>query len=510
MNKYSVTLTLVLIIVVLPVTAVIGDTPDGRLSVAAVVQRVLESDPGIISSRYRASQARERLNLSLSGVRPRVDLEIRPYSFDRRLVPPATPESAIVRTHEVGAGLAVRQPLSTSGVLSAELDHRMRRIESADGSDRWEQQPELTFRWNQPLLGGGELIGNRVFTAGLRDAEIDFEQAEIRFDVTRNDTVRDALELYVQTGNLRRSLELLEETIELLRLQLESAELDRRQGLISDTALLALQVTLNNRRDALFSTRLQLVQVEQLLARAMGAESIEGVSLEDLPSGFPAEVTVPAMDEARRTLGDNPFVRIGELAVEQTEQRAVAGTAVDQPALSVFARTRPVYTSPRANPDSFPGSFTDLGAGGSELELTAGLALTIPLLTAQQREYRTRIDDLTRRNALVDLSDTENILENRLRTLFINRRFLEERLELLAVEIDYERRRTGNEQTLLDAGVTTELRVREVELDLWARRNEQSRIQAGLFLNSLDILNVLGRDLAALLVHDGVVGVHGG
>ncbi|TVR69429.1 MAG: TolC family protein [Spirochaetaceae bacterium] len=466
------------------------------LSLTTAVRRVLESDPGIQVSRNRTLQARERYNLTLSGTRPRADLEVRPYTYDRRRTPPGPSPAGDTQTYSVGAGLFLRQPLTTSGALSAGIDHTTRRVSPEEGADRWDQVPEVSLRWDQPLMAGEQIIGSRLFRAGLREAEIGFSQAEYIHEATRNDAVREVLELYTRTGNLRRSTELLRETIELLRRQLESAELDRQQGLISDTALLALQVTLNNRREALFSTQLQLVQVEQLLARSMGMDGIEGMELEDLPETLP----IPQFSDLRTAVRDNPRVRVGELTVEQAEKQTILGTATDRPSLSLFARAMPVYPAEREEPDSFSASFSDLFTSDAGIDVTAGLAVTVPLLTARQRAYRTRIDELTRRNAVLELEDLEQVLANMMRTLTMNRRFLEERLELLEMDIDYEERRVQNERTLLEAGVTTDLRVREVELDLRSRLNERSRVRAELLLNSLDILSLLGEDLEALFL----------
>jgi outer membrane protein TolC len=467
-----------------------------ELTVATTVRRALDSDPGIRSSRYRTMQARERYNRSVSGIRPRAELEVRPYTFDQRRIPGAGagPGAGEVASHSVGLGLNLVQPLTTGGSLSAGIDHTLRRFDPEEGDSSWEQIPELSFALNQPLMTGDQLVGTRVFRAGLRDAEIDFLQAELLNSATRGTAIREALALYVQVDSLRRSATLLEETISLLQRQLESAELDRRQGLISDTALLALQVTLNNRREALFSTRLQLVQSEQALARSIGLETVEGVPLEtDLNS-----LSIPALQDLDLAIRENPRVQVQELQVEQARQRSIVNTRVDRPSIGFFARMQPLYPEPRDDGDSLSNSFTDLFSNDAGLEATVGFALNVPLLVARQRQYRERIDELTRLNAQVELDDTEQILANNLRTLLTNRRFLQERLSLLDVDVEYEQRRTDSERTLLAAGVTTELRVREVELDLSARLNERQRISAELFLNSVDILNVLGEDLELL------------
>jgi outer membrane protein TolC len=102
--------------------------------------------------------------------------------------------------------------------------------------------------------------------------------------------------------------------------------------------------------------------------------------------------------------------------------------------------------------------------------------------------------------AETDLTDTERSVANRLQTLRASRDFLQRRVDLLLVDVEYEEQRVENERFLLQAGATTELRVDEVELDLRSRRNELLQVQGELFLNAIQILALLGEDLAEVLV----------
>lgn len=472
-----------------------GGTPEELVTAADVVHRVLQADPVVQGSALQVLQARERYGLALAGTRPSLDLEVRPYTRDQRRVPGGVAGPVNTVTQSVGGGVQLTQPLPTSGVVSAGVDLDIQQI-GGDAPAEWRQVPSVSFAWNQPLLGGGEIIGNRVFLARLRTTEIGLEVARLQDTATRNRVVVEALQLLVQVQNLRGSRDLLERTIRLLERQLESAELDRQQGLISDTALLALQVTLNGRRDLLFTTELQLVRAEQLLARSLGRDSLAEVALSpELPelmgsgSGFGSDW--------RPTLNENPMLAMGDLAVEQAERAAVVNTAVDQPVVTLFARAQPVYPAERASRDDFGRSVSDLFADGSLVESTLGITLTVPLLARRQRDHRGRIDDLARQNAVLERSDTEQVLFNQLQTVLLNRQFLEQRRELILVDTAFEEQRVTNERTLVDAGVSTPLRLEEVELDLMSRRQEAQRISGELFLNALEILSLAGEDLAA-------------
>ena len=497
MNKQTMLRALVALVLF---TGVAAAAAGEELTVQMVVQGVLESDTGVRSSQNRVLQAQERYRLALTGTQPRLDLEVRPYSRDQRRVPGGTDGRTVdTVTQSVGAGLQLTQRLPTSGVLSAGLDYGIE-LQGGDAATEWRQVPQVSFSWNQPLFGGGELIGTRVFQAGLRNTEIGLELARLQDRQSRNGVIREALQLFVQVANLRSTVELLEATIALLGEQLASAELDRQQGLISDTALLSLQVTLNGRREALFSTQLQLLQVEQLLARTIGRNTLEGEQLAGELPAVDLAVDLSGIEGAAgltEVVQENPVLGSRELAIEQAERTITVNSAADRPSLTVFARAQPVYSSVRPERDSFGASFPDLFADDAGVQSTLGVTLTVPLLTGQQREYRQRIDELSRQSAVLERSDAERVLANQLRTLLTSRRFLEQRLGLIDTDLSYERQRVANEQTLLDAGVSTELRLREVRLDLRSRENERQRVTGELFLNSLEILTVLGDDLAA-------------
>ncbi|HKK49636.1 MAG TPA: TolC family protein, partial [Alkalispirochaeta sp.] len=454
----------------------------------------------IINSRRSLEEAQAQYELTLSGTRPSVSLEITPYQRDQRrvTVPGGQPPSASerVRTQSVGAGVSVQLPLPTSGSLSAGLSNQMRFISGTE--DRVEQVPEATVSLRQPLFVNGRFISDEVYRARLRNANIGVERQMLNNTLVVNGNIQRALNLLVRVGSLRRSRDVLDETIRVLRRQLESAELDRQQGLISDNSLLSLQVTLNNRREALFDTELALVQAEQDLARILGVPSLEGAELaENLFTGD-ALVQDDTLDET--TGSQNAELSLQRLVVEQTVRSGLLNELEDRPNASVSVRVAPTYPDSRGDPDAVGASVGDFFESGADVEATVALGLTIPLFTARERSYRERIDTLTRLRAETDLADTERAVANEMETLFTNRRFLQRRVEILETDVEYERQRVENERSLLTSGATTELRVDEVELDLLSRRNELWQVEAELYLNGVEILAVAGEELSAILV----------
>lgn len=468
-----------------------GDAPPEILEPSAIVSRVLSSDPTVLNSRRSVESARASYALTRAGTLPNVTIDVTPFSWDQRRISTGA-TSQRVRTSTVGAGVSVEQPLPTSGSLSASLSNDTSLIEN--GGSKIEQSPEMSISLFQPLFVNGSLVSTDVFRAGLRNAAISVERSETSDRVTVNGNIRSALGLYVQVSSLRRTIAVFEQTIDVLGRQLEAAEIDREQGLISDNAVLALQVTLNDRREALFDTRLALVDAEQRLARVLGLETLDGVSV---AAGFPS-IPVPMVEDLETALRSNPSVTLSRLAVEQTVQGGLLNELQDRPSINVTARVAPVYPDSRDDPDDFAASFSDLFGSEADLEATVALGLRIPVLTARERRLREESDTLARMQAETQLADTERSVVNTLQSLRIRRQFLEERVELLETDVEFQRQRVANEETLLEAGATTELRRDEILLDLRSRENELWQVQAELFLNTLDIHATLGTPLPEL------------
>lgn len=466
-----------------------------------VVRRALQADPAIRQTAIQTGRAQDEYDLALRQTRPELELELRPYTRDQRVPPGALGAPTERVTESLGLGLQLRQRVPTSGVLSAGIDFSAERITLGD-TEEWRQIPEVSLSLMQPLMGGNQFIGTRVFQSTLRIQEIGFELAQLRNRQTRNQTIQESLELFVRVRDLRNSRDLLEETIAVLERQIQSAELDRQQGLITSTAVLALQVALNTQRDNLFNTELQLTRQEQVLARSVGLPSITDVMLADqLPENLVFhDHTAQTTTELLAAIQNNPRVHTSGLAVEQAERRQVINSAADRPAVALFARARPTYEEGgQAARATTSEAFQDLFTDGSRVESTIGVTVTIPLLTGRQRELRQRIDQQQVEEAGIQRDDTEQILANQLRTLLTSRQFLLQRLELLEADLELQRQRTENERTLVEAGVSTDLRLSEVQLDLRSRINEERRVMGELFLNTLEIFSVIGEDLALLL-----------
>ena len=466
----------------------------GPLTIEEVVERVVEYDPSIRQAVQQLGRALERYELTRAAMIPNLAVTLTPYSYSRDRFT-TTPESAVVTSRSAALGLELQQNLPTSGSITAGVSHRFQQTRR-DGDTRIEQVPEVRVGYSQPLFFSSTVVDTSVFRAGRRSAEIAYEQAGLTTDARRNGSVREGLSLFVEVASLRRGVSLLQRTIDLVRRQLDVAELDREQGLLSDNAVLALQVTLNDRREALFDAQLGLVRTEQALARVLGEESLDGRPLDEtaLTTVFTQRIN------GITSIQENPTVRASRLGVEQARRDALLNDFTDRPQLDLSVSARPLYPADRDDPGNVSSSIDDYFESDADIAATFAVSLRIPLLTRWERASREAIDTTAAAIATIALEDTELATFNQLRTLQLNREFLTRRAEILDTDIGYQEQRLRSESDLLAAGASTQLRVDEVELDLVSRRNEAWKVSAELFLNALDILGVGGYDIASEVV----------
>ncbi len=471
-----------------------GDTP---LGIEEVVTEALRNDPNLDRAKEQVNAAAGRYDLTLASTVPDLALTIEPYSYRRQRSMSST-EGAITETSAAAMGIELRQALSTSGTITAGIDHRFE-VTSVEGEDdnTVEQTPQVRFGFEQPLFFADGIVGTSVFRAGRRSAEISYRSAAIVAEEQENGSILNAIGLFIETASLRRSVTLLEDTISLLQRQIETAQLDREEGLLSDTSILGLQVTLNERRETLFDTRLRLLDSEQGLARILGIEHLGERRIDDTLG------TVQTDDLSESDLAgdaaENKTVRVERLAVEQARMENILNDLSDRPTVRVDVTTSPLYPFQREDPADAASSFSDYLEDDADISANVSVSLRIPLLTRRERDAQEAIDTTAEKSALIELNDTELATINRLRTLGITREFLLERQQLLETDIAYQERRLGNEEDLLASGASTQLRVDEIALDLASRRNEAWQVAAELYVNALEIAATKGEALSTLL-----------
>lgn len=463
------------------------------LDVPGVIEQIVSMDPDVVGAELSSRSAYAAYQETLAGAAPDISIDLTPYSLSTVRVNGYTGSQDLVN-HSLGAGLSVTQALPTSGFVTAGINDEIT-VQRGD-NEVINQVPSVSVTLDQHLFVDGKLISTSVYEGTRRNAEIGYLLSEESRLIQMNSSVRSALGLYVQALTLQRSLTLIETTIDVLTRQIEDAQISLEQGLITDNTILALRITLNSQREAQMNTRLALVQVGQGLARSLGMDRLpDDMELDaefpslDLPEGI-SDTAVPE---------ENPQVAIGRYGAEQADLLGLFNDLTDRPHLSVVFQMEPIYPDNRDSENDFAASFTDYFDDGSTLQTVLSLNLSVPVLTKRERDLREEQDRISVEQSRINLDNTRRLVANQLQTLLLNRQILQERMDLLQVDVAYEEERVQNEQTLLDAGASTHLKVDEVRLDLLSRRNEQFQVSGDLFLNTVDILSFLGADVAAYL-----------
>lgn len=458
------------------------------MDVTEVVRRVMKFDPALEKAERGAVEASQQYLLTRSAVRPDISLDIDPYGYSRQRLPGAsgpTASAEISETRSAGVGLQIRQSLPTSGQVTAGVSHRFSVTESA-GSKTVEQVPEVSFGLSQPLFATRSVVDTRVFSAELRAAELARSQADLTVSAGRNSVVRQGLGQFVRYAGLQRSLELNRQTVDLLKRQIDTAELDRRDGTLSENAVLALQVALNDRRNVLFDMELAAVRTEQDLVRVLGlGNSVGGLGEYVIVDDF-TDIPMPETPKPDGPVTENFVIRSRMIDLERRRAQGMRNNLVDRPQLNMSV--------------SAASSLTDYFDDGRDYSARLSVTLRIPLLTGKERDAREQIDRLAEEDAVAALDDAQLAVQNELQVLVIQRDILRRRAELLDTEVAYQKRRLKNEKDLAAAGASTDMKVAEVALDVAARENERWQVSADLFLNRLDIYALSGEDLASLLL----------
>ncbi len=484
--------------------AVPAQSPDHVLSGKEVVRGVVESDPLVLQADRRAQEAAERYALVQLSTLPEVQLDIKPLEYFRRRTFDGAgggsgDPSSILESYTLGLGASLRQPLPTSGLLSVGITNNFTTTDDGSGVE-YEQLPEGTLSFTQPLFAGGTFIGTEVFRAARRDAELALEQATLSITERQNERIQLALGQFIQYASARRGIEVTGRFIEVLDRQIEAAELDRGEGTLSDNAVLTLRISRNEQRQTLLSLQLEAMRLEQDLARVLGLPDLEGWALDDDLSSFDDTLSEVMTEVTEPDADGNLSLQQARIEVERSYAQGVRNDLTDTPRLDVAMSLAPLYPYQRENADDLAASVGDYFSGDGDVQTMVSVTMRIPLLTASERAARERIDRIAREGAVADLEDARVGTTNALRVQQMQRSILQEQIALLDVEVDYQRRQLENEEDLLDAGVTTSLRVEEVALDLTVRENERWQVEAELFLNAVQIAAAVGRDLSVLFL----------
>ena len=484
-----------------------------ELTLRKAVEQVLENDETLKIAAESIESAYQGYKITRSQGYPKITLKTDPlygigmrrdYSFDD--FPPET-RSTLSNSFHLGVGLS--QLLPTGGVLNTSVGDTFQYSiqlaeEDLDRSAALTQQPEFSLNIRQPLFVNGKIIDDTLLKAGNEAARLGWQSSRQSAVGTKNSVLLRAAQLYLQVISIDRNKTFLEERLLLARGQLEQSIIDREQGRASANQVLGLEVAVNRQREALLDTDFARIQTENQLGRMVRIQDFSGYTfspgLDSLITAAEEYLSGAGADLYQKALAGNPEVLATRLDGQAKRLQAVVNGSANTANMSMFFTLSPRYPDERDDKESFAASFSDFFTEDSGVNFNFGLSFEVPLTDGGARKARREADASGIRIAELNIAAAEkNAAEN---VLIAQKRdeILRQRIELLGVDIEYQRNRLRREEQLADLNTTTKLTVDTIKLDLLSIENQLWQTKADLFLNLLELTALTGGPLETILL----------
>ena len=407
------------------------------------------------------------------------------------------PAPTTTLTNTTGGTVSVQQPLPTSGVLSGSVGTSFSANttfpEDGDAATTFSLTPSASVALSQPLFVDGAFIDTRQPELTLEQAERGVSESRVTERQVRQQTAVTVARLFVQLDSLRRAMELQQSQRSLLQAQLEQARIRSEQGQGSQQEVFGLEVQLNRSEDAMLQTRLSARELELELSRITGLDisaDTELTGIEPL-SGRLEAVTAEA--------GSTLDLQAAELAIDRARTDLELARKQEAATAQLSLALSPRYADARENADSLTGAVTDYFGEGGGLDVALSLGLTVPLDQRATNERERRQAEIS-----LDIAQRERdriALEQATRFEVARERIaiLQERIELLAFEIEFEQEQLASEEELVEIGASTQLRVQQLRGTVISREGELADLHAQLVLERLDLAARFASDPVGVL-----------
>lgn len=477
-----------------------GAVSEKPLTLARAAVLALENDPSVRASRATAQAALVQYSLKLDEAGPKFALGLTPLSYDQRRgvsidsdtfsAGPPYDIYADSRTLATGGGLTLQQLLPTSGSLGAGVQTVFKVVETDDGLE-YRLVPSLNADLRQPLLADGRLLPTAAAAASLRSASLASDQAALDDLARRNQAVRAAVDLFGRVLVLRSTLETQSATLETAKNRAESALLRRRGGIVTEDAVLELELAAETLRAVREETRLALRDAERRLSGVLGLPEAPALS-DRVPSLSPVAIPDPkkAPDAVRAAL-----------VLEKLEADAASRAVLDTPAFGLRLTLEPRYPDTRSHADELGSAISDYfgGGAGAGVDFNLSMSLDIPLSVRETRRLRSRADDLAAQAAAANRALAEQASLERIEALGERRAFLADRAEIQRRIAGLSKRKWERLRDLVAAGTALAEEAQAAKADWERAEADVLRTELDLLLAELDIRALGGEDIALAL-----------
>ena len=492
-----------------------------------VAAKDLSIDISAQSSRMAYNQYRSTLAQGLPQINftPGYKLQYTPqqestvYSFNPSAVLPQSPLTVSDQTnfdqgvHNISAGLSVSQLLPTAGSLSLSLNqvtsaYTYSSQQTVSGADttttypdtQFSEQPSISLRLDQPLFVNGKLIDFGLFPATFRQAQLGYLQADSQKRAQVNQTVSQAIQLYLQIVQLRKNIAQTEEAIAVAQGNLETLRKNYALGSVAEADLLDSRIGVANQQGALLDLRATLARAERALSHSLGVENLQGVSLkEDIPT---LDVQMTRTDLMARAMAHHPLIE--KLALD-AEAKKVSDILAGQSYASnlslsfSYSPRYPFTSSTTSYMTDFSHSFTDLYASGAGSDWSLAASVTVHLFDGGKQQADRAASAAAIKLAQDNVLSQQQSVQDSVDIDLMQKANLEQKISVLVDAVDLARMRAQTEASLYALGKSTDLDVRGRRADFEAKQNDLWRARADLFLTVIDLNALAGEDLAHII-----------
>ena len=458
-----------------------------ELNITDLIRGSLESNPDVTAaeadeisqySRYQAD-----LKNALPGIEFTTDTGNNPlYSYSN---------ASKVERHKTSGGLNLSYNLPTGGTLglsgTGSLD-----VSRAEGDEQWEYRinPGASLYLRQPLFIDrveGSLLRADLSNMAEELSRIKWEQAEYNRLSAENRIVFQVLQGSLTYNRLKRTYDLQKRRLALAESRLELIIQDEAAGKISRIDRIAEELLLRRQREGVLELQYQIKSSARELENLTGLKDITGPEI--LFEGSP-NLDTPSV-RADESIG----VLLSEAAKRSLE---IAGIAVQngrEPVLEVsgFIKNSPGEGFPDDGSPDFQTAFdTTLN---SEIDLSVSLALSIPLLDWGRAAKTREAEAAAIEASAMRVEAAKGGAELQILSVLERIDLIDDKLKLLESGLEYDRSLIEREQVRRASGLSSDLEVETVSIDMQDRINQIDQLEGEKLLAKMELLNIGGKSL---------------
>ena len=265
------------------VTAVImaAGVPAETLTLRGLPALVLDKDPTVNTTQQSALLAYQTYQGTLAQALPQINF-VNQYGLDyiptyQDVVtsytnPVSHTTSSIIATinnemnHSLNSYLSLSQILPTAGTLSLRLSNTLTAssmdaptfnvslpagtLPAFQTDAQFSQTPTISLNLDQPLLFNGKIFDMDLFPATVRKAQLGYEEADLSKTVQNNQSVYQAVQLYLQIVQLRKNIAQTQNLIAVAQGNLESLQKNLSLGTATEADILDAKISMSTQNGA--------------------------------------------------------------------------------------------------------------------------------------------------------------------------------------------------------------------------------------------------------------------